>query len=92
MNISHTHGPWEWDGVSHLRGEFGQAVCRLPDYHAGEGPEDKAEQEATQRLLRAAPDMLAALVESLQALEDYGVSEYRQATARRAIRKARGES
>jgi hypothetical protein len=61
MNMSRTPRPWEWRG-NRLTSETGQTVCILPDYDAGDGPHDKLEQEATQRLLHSAPDLLAALV------------------------------
>ncbi len=98
----HTEGPWRFDGTGKLQGRNGQAVCTLPNYDASEGPQDKAEQEATQRLLASAPDLLAAL-ESVELFlfrcEGNGGSTEGQnttlgdhiATTRAAIAKATGQ-
>jgi len=56
----HTAGPFRWDGVRTLRGKFGQAICRLPDYDR-EGPTDIAERHANEKLLHASDEMFQLL-------------------------------
>ncbi len=81
----HTPGPWRWN-VSKLESQTGQMVCRLPEYDH-EGPGNKAEQEATQRLLICAPYLLAAL----QMYVDHGDCAQASVMARAAIAKAEGK-
>ena len=87
MKAAHTPGPWEqWVGHATIlagpaaKNEIGQLsgfrrpICEIVDAE-GEEPFDglEEEEEANARLIAAAPEMLAALHEARDVLEDsYG--------------------
>ena len=101
METKHTPGPWKSEGYgiwSSVGGENRRVACT--EYDRGEGPyKVKTEQEAVSnaRLIAAAPDLLAALIELLdQAGEVYPHFESERgqaniAQARAAISRATGQ-
>ncbi len=83
----HTPGPWQWTQhfdptISIYRDGFGQ-IARLYDSSAGTG-------KANARLIAAAPDLLAALIEIVSADDAHELTQKHIESARAAIAKATG--
>lgn len=89
MTTKHTKGPWHWS-VNRLCGEHGQCVAFAPDesYEAQDG----AERAANERLLCAAPELLAALIGVVACRDNHDYAEKEFRAARAAIQKATGEA
>jgi hypothetical protein len=91
---AHTPGPWSvchnsWETSSVYTKGFCIAECPI----AQEAEEDnqahwEAIKEANARLIAAAPELLEALIETLDALECWTSTDVRIAQARAAIAKA----
>ncbi len=84
----HTPGPWQWTQhfdptISIYRDGFGQ-IARLYDSSAGTG-------KANARLIAAAPDLLAALIEIVSADDAHELTQKHIESARAAIAKATGK-
>lgn len=89
----HTPGPWQWvdrGGWFALLAANGTRVAddgsAADEYGRKIDPEDKGESGANARLIAAAPELLAALVELVESNGEHGLKE-----ARDAIAKATGE-
>ncbi len=83
----HTPGPWQWTQhfdptISIYKDGFGQ-IARLYDSSAGTG-------KANARLIAAAPDLLAALIEIVSADDAHELTQKHIESARAAIAKATG--
>ena len=97
----HTPGPWAID-ESHINGSINAgkrhvALASFYNCHDEEVRVTRDQQKANAQLIAAAPDLLAALKQALEALEradDYGVPGLGRIidAADDAIRKAEGES
>lgn len=91
---SHTPGPWETGGVITRvvvwPNGWNAPLC-IADCHAKNAPKTEAERVANARLIAAAPDLLAALNQVLDASEDNGdMDDIDWDGIRAAIAKAKG--
>jgi hypothetical protein len=92
--IVHTPGPWQCE---RLLDNKGRPYATYYKAHIDVGvcmvwaPPGKAEQEANARLISAAPDLLDACKQYLNAMERYGHPDKTDRLMRAAIEKATGE-
>jgi hypothetical protein len=92
MNTQHTPGPWfagtGWVGAGQIKD--GRVIARVDNYPYGNS-------EANARLIAAAPDLLAAMLDLIQQLEGIGIPDWHGAEgltleqARAAIAAAEGK-